>query len=241
MLNKLPNVRLSGENYNILYEASKLSSYFDSENHSRNFVHEKTKDEGVFMHKAITEGPFEHNAMPLGSMACVTQTLLRTINPPNLTDESSLYDPVEEANRIIGAKLIRLHQGNWQAWQAAKFFRENFPCAKFVVNIRSNEENQVQSLVNNFHWKEEQEEQKIKGLEHGTQFLRKFHRWMGDESSRLIDMSEWKDDVGIINDLLDWLGFENCAFKNLIHENHDGYERDTTTKVHLGKKCRLST
>ncbi len=247
MLNQLPNVRLSGENYNILYEMSKLSSFFDKTERKRYFLKKETRLRGKIMHDAVEEGPFQHNAMPVHSMACVSQKLLRTINPPKLLqpqmdeDEVSLpYNPHEEANKIIGAKLIRIPDGQWSPIVSATFFQDNFPCSKFIVNIRSNQENQMNSMSSAFEISEEiMEEQRTK-LENHTAFLKDFQRHMGDEAARLIDMSQWKDDIGIINELLDWLGFnKDCHLKALVHENHHGYQRDKTTDMGIGENCRL--
>lgn len=242
MLNQLPNVRLSGENYNILYEASKLYSFFDHKDRKKNFVKKDTREKGVFMHETVKEGAFKHNAMPIGSMACVTQKLLRTINPPNFLDVSSspVHHGEAESKKIIGAKLIRIHNGSWSSMESVQFFKENFPCARFIVNIRSNVENQIKSMSSAFKIEEERREEKKWYLERHNEFLKSFQSLMGDESARLVDLSQWKNDTSIINDVVEWLGFEKCAFRSLLHENHDGYKHDLTTDTGLGDDCRLA-
>ena len=92
MFNTLPNVRLSGENYNILFQFSwdvlqSIMGGDDDNDHvvRNNFVNHETMKEGYFMHDTIEDGPFMHNAIPIGSFACVFQHLLKTLNPPHIT------------------------------------------------------------------------------------------------------------------------------------------------------------
>ena len=247
MFNQLPNVRLSGENYNILYEASKISTFFDKNENKPHFHHKETREKGIFMHEPVREGPFQHNGMPVGSMACISQTLFRTINPPDFMKTMSSYHPSQDEDNIIGAKLIRIPNGEWTPSQTVHFFTNNFPCARFVINIRSNEKKQLDSVSSSFA-NDKADDCNDKSLNvkrkeylvEQTEFLKTFHSLMGDEASRLIDMSEWKNDVSIINDVVQWLGFEQCTFDNIVHENHDGYERDQSTKIDLGANCKLS-
>ena len=60
---------------------------------------------------------------------------------------------------------------------------------------------------------------------------------LGSDTAKLIDMNNWKDNVSVLNDVVDWLGFKGCAFQELVHENHDGYGRDTDHDVDLGTNC----
>ena len=38
--------------------------------------------------------------------------------------------------------------------------------------------------------------------------------------------------------LVHWLGFENCKFNGVPHENNHGYEPDRESEFGLGKNCR---
>ena len=40
--------------------------------------------------------------------------------------------------------------------------------------------------------------------------------------------------------LVHWLGFENCKFNGVPHENNHGYEPDRESEFGLGKNCRYS-
>ena len=84
MLNLLPNVRISGENNNEMYFASQLIDNIrkdDKHFYNKNFI----KKDGRFMHGAMEDGAFRHNAMPIGSMACIMQSIISALNPPDLT------------------------------------------------------------------------------------------------------------------------------------------------------------
>ena len=247
MFNNLPNVRLSGENYNALYEASKLATFFDRGRNRKFFQKKKDINEGKFVHGKVEEGPFMHNGIPLGSMGCVMQSFMSYMNPPDMTYKAlPLFNANDEAKIITGTKVIHVQNGNWTPNEAGQFFKENFPCARFIINIRSNTENQLHSMSDAFDWDKKNQsghDELLKAKEDDVlrqnAFLTSLHEVMGEKSSQLIDMSQWKDDVGVLNKVVDWMGFENCAFNSLVHENHDRYEHDTTTEIHLGDNCRI--
>ena len=221
LFNELPNVRLSGENYNEFRKASELSTnLFESK-------------EDMFHYGKHQDGPFLHNAIPKGSFGCLMQDLHRFMNPPPLAiQERGLVDSYD-SERILGMKTIRLHQ-DWSALKAATFFKENFPCSKFVVNIRSDLESQLASFES-LNWSSVNEEK----IKKANRFYKNFVKEMGEESATLIDMKKWKNDVEIINNAVKWLGYRDCEFDTTFHENSGGYGRDEGTTVKLGSKCRL--
>ncbi len=233
MFNQLPNVRLSGENWNILYHASSLIKVF--ENNPRNFLDKETVRQGKFMHEAIHDGPFLHNAMPLGSISCVMQGLVRYLDPPLLDPETFDFDVEDESTKILGAKVIRLQQSQWTTKRAFKFLTQSFPCARYIINTRSDYIEQGKSMMNAFG--KVNIDENIEDILKQTQFLRELSERLGSKRAKLIDMVEWTGNVSILNEVLDWLGFENCAFSSVIHENHDRFGHDDTT-LSLGKKCR---
>ena len=224
MFNELPNVRLSGENYDELRLAAKLSSNL--------FGHDQ------FKYDEQQGGPFLHNAIPTGSFGCVMQDLVGFLDPPPMLAQTSGHINEYDNDRILGMKTIRLHD-DWNARHAADFFKNNFPCSRFVVNIRSDLESQVESM-NSLHSPWNANEEKI---EKANKFYRNFTRIMGGHAAQLIDMSEWKDDVGILNSVVDWLGYKNCAFNDIYHENSKesgGFGTDKLTRIDLGPNCTLT-
>ena len=218
---------MSGENENELFIASHLESNLHQHNF---FVDDKTRDSGAWL----------HNAIPSQAMACPMQQILSTIDPPPHETLMQLNRPghpsfeEHEASSIIGAKMIRIQDGEWSPMQAAAYFQENFPCSRFVVNYRSDENAQAKSAINAGM-------QKIVGkLKLDNEFLHSFATALGTERAQLIDMSEWTKDISIINNVVRWLGFQGCGFKSALHENHDRYGTDRSTDLGIGALCRFN-
>mmetsp|Transcript_25428 Transcript_25428/g.31330 ORF Transcript_25428/g.31330 Transcript_25428/m.31330 type:complete len:386 (-) Transcript_25428:255-1412(-) len=237
MFNTLPNVRLSGENYNEFYRAYQLSSNLIVE-HPKDFYDEEIASKGRFMHADVKVGPFLHNAMPIGSMSCVMQNLVHTLNPPALHKEDlPFYDEEKERNKILGAKMIRVpFMKNWVPQEAADFLIDSFPCSRYIINMRSDVNSQVESVISAFGNPHEREEIRA-DYESQNLFLQRLFRLLGGDKAKLIDMMDWMNDASILNEVIDWLGFEGCAFESLVHENHDRYGHDETTKIDLGPNC----
>ena len=230
LLDLLPGVRMAGENKGQL-----LNDF-----HSFYNLHDSIELE--FEAKEEVEGAWKHFPIPAQSLSCPIQGMYEAINPPpelNLNYRGS-YD---DGENILGFKTVRLHQAltaqnsteDFVKWN--EFFSENFPCARFVFNIRGDIEKQVQSWLLAF------------GTQLDGNIIREYNNKLsqlaavlGPERARVIDMSEWskKDGSGlpVLNDLVQWLGYRNCLFKSLIHSNKDGYGKDET-KLSLGKNCRL--
>jgi len=220
MFNELPNVRLSGENYDEFRLASQLSNNLFE---SSQFNYDKMEE----------EGPFMHNAIPTGSFGCVMQDLLAFMNPPPMSVQTGGHVDEYDTDRLLGMKTIRLHQ-DWKPWKAAQFFKDNFPCSRFIVNIRSDTKATVKSM-NDLGWN--MPEEKIKKA---TRFYKNFAENMGEHAAKLIYLEEWKDDVGVLNEVVDWLGYTDCAFADISHENNGGIGVDTDTKIGLSPTCALS-
>ncbi len=233
MLNYLPNVRLSGENNGELFITSLLESNLrKSKNHN---ILEQHDDREV--------SAWRHNGVPEQAMACPIQDIFYTINPPptrvqqrvNIPGEPSLHEYDKE--KIFGLKTIRIHKRNiWTPEVAAEFFKENFPCSRVVVNIRSDIDSQLKSREN-VGWSKA-DSNSHGSLEEDNTFLKNFSKYLGDDMARLIDMNEWTGDEGVtvLNSLLKWLGYVDCEFQEVLHENHDGYGTDTT-HIDLGDHC----
>jgi len=230
MFNKLPGVRLSGENYGLLNQAAKL--IFNLREHPDVFADDK----------AEVEGPFRHNAIPSGTMSCVVQDLMYTLDPPSLDYDghqqtsSSVVD--EDHNTIVGLKTIRLYNPNfWDVQKAVSFLKEAFPCARYIISKRSNLESAALSYQKAFQWNSPLEE--LEGyIERETQFLESVADELGTDIAQVVDVDDWKSNVGILNMLLIWLGFKGCGFDTILHDNRDqGYESDYS-EVHLGDNCQ---
>ena len=120
--------------------------------------------------------------------------------------------------------------------QAAANIQENFPCSRFLVNYRSDEDGQAKSAIN-AGWEGDYE--KLVGkMKLENDFLHHFTEAMGTERAQLIDMNEWTGDISILNNVVRWLGFQDCRFKSILHENSENYEGGNSTDPGVGAHCR---
>jgi len=228
MFNLLPNVRLSGENANTLFVASRIIS--NLRQNSTPPLLEQDYDRLL--------GAWMHNAIPKQSMACVMQHVLYALNPPPLSIQNEQKPSVStsledyDANTILGMKTIRFHKGRpgmgippWTPTEAASFLLENFPCSRIIINVRSDLSSQLKSIRGTFVQANvtTKDEETIDDM---NQFLKELDKLLPNSVSRLIDMVDWTADVGILNDLVHWMGFKNCVFQSVVHENRNGFGRD---------------
>ena len=231
MLNHLPNVRLSGENNGELFVASRLISNLKY----------PSKKGSILDDKEQVDGPWMHNIIPTQSMACPLQQIVSTLNPPptevlqavNQTGRES-YEQHEESF-IIGMKTIRIQNKQWGPFQAAEFFRQNFPCSRVIVNYRSDIDIQVESR-RGVGWGNGNGGVIRSSIEKENDFLSQFASELGPDMAHVLDMTKWTNDIGILNELLEWLGFEGCNFQSTLHDNNGGYRIDRS-KVNLGAYC----
>ena len=66
----------------------------------------------------------------------------------------------------------------------------------------------------------------------------------GDEKARLIDISkctQGEDGLKVLNDVVRWLGFRNCEFNSLYHENDNGFAHADTSRSILSSGCYYPT
>eukprot|EP00553_Chaetoceros_curvisetus_P010063 CAMPEP_0204621742 /NCGR_PEP_ID=MMETSP0717-20131115/7388_1 /ASSEMBLY_ACC=CAM_ASM_000666 /TAXON_ID=230516 /ORGANISM="Chaetoceros curvisetus" /LENGTH=225 /DNA_ID=CAMNT_0051636223 /DNA_START=121 /DNA_END=798 /DNA_ORIENTATION=- len=186
-------------------------------------------------------GAWKHHPIAEQSMACPVQQMFEVLNPP--PTDHLLRKGYDDSDMIIGFKTVRFHgeemlvEGDEESGliPAAKFLVKTFPCARFVINIRGDVESQVASWQKAFGTNLDGDK-----IRRYNTYLTEVASFMGQDRARLIDMAEWSQQdnsgVEVLNELIDWLGFQNCRFETLLHENRDGYGMDGT-KVSLGKNC----
>lgn len=239
MFNNLPNVRLSGElNRDVLKKIRNVLFLLNEKPQMRNYD------------KDLTEGAFMHNAIPKQSMSCTVQDLFYKINPPpraiqlavneTITNEDGSLRPgisIHEYDKhmILGFKAIRIHSQGWNPSEAAKFFQEHFPCSKILINTRRNVTEQLRSVNKSFTMLKNK--RTLDDLEEDNAFLENFGKILGEVRVKSIRMEDWMDDINILNDVVDWLGFKNCSFQSVLHENLNGYGHDYETHVGLDERC----
>ncbi len=177
-------------------------------------------------------------------MACTIQKVLKTINPPpeeiqqqiisggGISGMNNLDD--YEASQIIGAKMIRIQYGNWTALEASEFFKYNFPCAKFIMNTRLDIDSHAASQTKAFGLNKPLTNEAVKKE---NDFLVQMTQYMGEEMARLIFMEEWTNNVTHLNEVVEWLGFSNCQYDKVLHNNKNGYQADKS-HFDVGSGCR---
>jgi hypothetical protein len=230
MFNALPNMRLSGENHNTLEFISKITDNL-LQNRPNILKHPVDKP----------TGPFSHNAIPKGSMGCLAQQITHNLNPPPLAvQKNKSVDLVEyDDGLILGFKTVRFHHANLTALEASEFLKSHYPCTKALINYQSNLTHQYESFRKTFNHNDKPEDYggpSMDELEEFNKFQEELHANLGG-SSRLIDMDRWTKDVEILNSVVDWLGYKNCRFEKIAHENDGGYATDKETVLDLGDDC----
>jgi len=228
-LNTLPGVRLSGENDNVFYNLWKLTSG-ERMKHTLNQDYDQDT------------GPWMHNAIPRGAMSCTVQNFMKTINPPQLSIQkfsNALPLSTSDRSTIIGAKMIRIQRrkNDWSPFNVTKFIRKNFPCAKVVVSIRSDVQSELKSMNNTFF--KHPVNFTIEDLLKQNEFLLSVAKLMGKDAARVIDITKWSDDISILNDLIEWIGFKNCILENIVRTNQgkSGFEQEKVG-TSFGPTCR---
>lgn len=225
MLNLLPGVRMAGENNAHLAFGLLAVEHLEA---TEAFNLESQEE---------VNGPWRYHPIPKQSYACTVQHLYEGINPPSEQNlaKGNKYD---DSDAILGFKTVRLHGKEFpDDWQyVADYLIQNFPCARFIINVRSDVERQVESWNKNFASELDAEE-----VRYCNRKLSQTAAYMGQDRARLLDMLEWskRDNSGVVvlNDLIEWLGFVDCKYKSLLHSNKDGYGVDRND-FSLGTNCR---
>eukprot|EP00591_Stephanopyxis_turris_P001547 CAMPEP_0195510866 /NCGR_PEP_ID=MMETSP0794_2-20130614/3384_1 /TAXON_ID=515487 /ORGANISM="Stephanopyxis turris, Strain CCMP 815" /LENGTH=395 /DNA_ID=CAMNT_0040638373 /DNA_START=132 /DNA_END=1316 /DNA_ORIENTATION=+ len=215
MLDFLPGVRMGGENNNTLHALNTLMETF-------NLEHENWQDRS---------GAWKHGALSRASLSCAAQSFIEAITPPPKGRED-----IDDSSTIIGWKTIRFFDDWENDVDAAKFLMETFPCARVVINLRANTDEQSKSA-----WYETTDDAKQM-----LDDLNKRHfaiaEQFGSRRAHIMNIDEWKQPGGTskLNDLVSWLGFEGCTFPSTVHDNDrnesDGY-KISGTKFSLGENC----
>ena len=236
MINSLPKVRLSGENRNFIGISSPLISNFEVTDPDQ-----KGKKVSPLLKQNYDreEGAFMHNAIPPQAMSCPLQQALNTLNPPpqavQMNDHLlSIHEYDKET--IMGCKTIRFHKNKFSVKQAAEYLKEVFPCSRVIVNIRTNVEDQLNSIQGTFS-KATEKGKSTDDITEYNQYLIDLANELGTKMAKVIDLTEWRNNVNVFNDVAQWLGFKQCKFTSIVHENLNGYGRDNNTDIGIDKYC----
>lgn len=218
MLNLLPGVRMGGENNNAIQRIMNMI---------------KGVTDPPFRLKPLASTKFsawDHNPIPDGSLACVAQKMIETIVPPAIINGTKLHP--NEGEEIVGFKTIRLMRDNKlsDVPTIAAFLVNYFPCARFIINYRSDFVGQAQSQVTAFvSYKEGKTEADavVEKIAKEVERLKKLAELLG-KRAKIIDSAKWTEDVGELNKVVKWLGFDDtCAFPKLMELNTGGNSTNT--------------
>lgn len=222
MLDSLPGVRMSGENRGTI---TKIQDMVDNIRLKEQF--QKYGDN--------KRGPWGHNHVPAGAYSCVGQLMIETINPP-VTEDGVLVE--DDSETIVGFKTIRfLGKNETYDEKLVDFVKETFPCARILVNIRSNVADQAASREKSFNSGTDE----LAGLRATNDRMLNLLRLFGRDYARLLDSSSWVHELDELNEVVEWLGFSKaCHFKKLLEFNTEGdtgYSNGETS-ISLSPNCK---
>lgn len=221
MLNELPGVRMAGENNNM------LSSILETKNN-------------IYNHSSFHKGngvrtAWGHNPIPNQSFSCAAQAMMEAINPPKLKDLKFVESKQKALSEIVGFKTIRFDRGSKGHYsQMVDFVKENFPCSRILININSNVTRQVISFRDaNFYDVSES------SLQRRNRALAHIHELFGDHQSYWLDSANWTQNVDVLNDAVEWLGFhKSCRFRELLQFNtKNGFLNGKTELSYKDPEC----
>jgi len=191
-----------------------------------------------------------HYKIPTNSLACPAQKFIETIDPPMLYEKKFDLEEAQmkwkektdaaeilknDANTIIGFKKIPSEERDPYYFKAIS---KIFPCSRFIFSIRANLTEQAKSAW--FH-----EWDSLPYLEKFNRDVLNFAESLGNQRSYILKLEEWKHNVTIFNELVEWLGFVNCKYKFIPQMNKNGYEKDEkeiffaqTPQKWMGEECK---
>jgi len=189
MINLLPGVRLNGEMGDVIDKMLDLYTYvYDHEDLERG--------------SGKMEGPWGHN--PYNSqLSCAAQKFIEAMNPP--VDKETKNKPSD----IFGFKEIHVAD-----LKGLKYLYTQFPCSRFVFNIRS--EGVAFQKSQQMYLGDETLYRNSNAIPRLYSIMKKL---LGEKRVYLMDMAQWKHDSSYFDDLGKWLGFKNCKFPKVLHDN----------------------
>lgn len=227
MMNSLPGVRMAGENNNAL---ETLWRAIDS---TRQFSHFKSKMY-AWNHNPVPPSAYActvQQFMETINPPNLDEETWQYKVPSDMTSESAT---------IVGFKTIRFlnyryrnargnsssggrttkdgkyddhYNGTQLAFDGANYLQEMFPCARFVINIKSNLTSQANSLIQRFK-RTQSSNYLVKELMEINDLLTQVYHFLGHEKAYWLDSSIWTKNVSAINKMVvDWLQFPSpCQF-----------------------------
>jgi len=119
---------------------------------------------------------------------------------------------VNKPSQIFGFKEIHVAD-----LKGLKYLYSHFPCSRFVFNIRTEGEEFIKSQK--LYLQDEELYRNSRAIPRLYAITKKL---LGEKRVYLMDMAQWKDKENgskYFDDLGKWLGFENCEFPKVLHDN----------------------
>lgn len=212
MLNFLPNIRIRGEFSN------RIDFYLGMET---------IMDVSYVKPKSAMIDTFGHYKYPDNHLLCTIQKFVEELNPSPLV--SSIYDDenvLHSPSTIIGFKEVH------RLTYLIKALVKNFPCSRYIFSIRSNET--ALSLSRSKYIGDGSQKQNHKKV---PIMYNKMVNVLGPNRVYLMDIDEWsKGDGSHFTDLSSWLGFKNCLYDGVRHDNVNGFN-SSDKQLFLGNDC----
>lgn len=200
---------MSGENHDILKK--------------QYLFYQETFDEVHWGRSIGQKTAFGRNEIPEGSLSCILQNTMELITPPVFP----VKDVPEEDSTIIGFKNIQSHifENPEEMQTFVDFLKEHLPCARFLVNYRSDIQALAKSFEKNFQWSGEIE----KGIQEEIDSLKRLYEQLGPEQAYLLDSDMWTKNVTVLNEALHWMGYsQSCNFPEVLEFNTKEYMHTKT-------------
>ena len=164
-------------------------------------------------HSYDPPGPWSHPQVNSHGLLCTMQLYVKQI----LGD----YDLSD--TKVLGFKEIRHHQK-----EQLHFFRQLFPCAKYIVNYRHDVAKQAGSGMYQYT----SSDGMAKSLQDATYNLLNWTTTMPRSTTYLMPLEQFS--VSLFNQMLRWLGVHHCAYVDIHHSNnpaHGTYSQDQRKNI----------
>jgi len=217
MVNLLPGVRVSGEIGTTIDKMMDLWKYV-----------RYGPDDNLKRGRGNMEGPWGHYHYTEDYLACPAQDLIESINPPENIEDMNDHDT------IIGFKELNVYTKDH-----LHYLLKYFPCSRFIFSIRGDKKALKEAQRKHFG-------QYLPDSQNDGVF--RLHRYAQRKgfSDRvyIMDMDRWsqgENNALHFDALARWLGFENCKYSGVLHDNRNvGGSGNTmdTHNIRLDSSCR---
>ena len=117
----------------------------------------------------------------------------------------------------MGFKAIRLH-GNEHVNRTARFLRESFPCARYLVNYKSPEA--VKDSFDKVGFIKEGVP--LDEVQRYVDLTKQIGEALPESQTRFLDSEQWTKNIAILNEVVKWMGYSNATLQNCFNSIQKG-------------------